>query len=256
MMFEIIHTVFLMKWRRLNWTLKQIMRKQRFLGLKEYPLTVGENTIIMNVTAENGEVVTFKYSVTRDPINSAQLKHLKVQNYPFENGFDPARTHYMLTVDNEMTSLQMDFEKIDPKAKVVVRGNENFIEGRNVVEIEVTSSAKDKVETYVLEVYRQIYANNFLEYLSVDAELITPQFYKGIMEYRVEVPYDQETITFDGEATLSTSTVSGLEKFGLMYGENRFVITVSSRTKIERKYHVVVNRAHSNDNHLQTCRFN
>ncbi len=219
-------------------------------GLKEYPLTVGENTIIMNVTAENGEVVTFKYSVTRDPINSAKLKQLKVQNYPFENGFDPARTHYMLTVDNEMTSLQMDFEKIDPKAKVVVRGNENFIEGRNVVEIEVTSSAKDKVETYVLEVYRQIYANNFLEYLSVDAELITPQFYKGIMEYRVEVPYDQETITFDGEATLSTSTVSGLEKFGLMYGENRFVITVSSRTKIERKYHVVVNRAHSNDNQL------
>ncbi|MEG0726442.1 MAG: cadherin-like beta sandwich domain-containing protein [Erysipelothrix sp.] len=220
-------------------------------GLGTHELKVGRNQFNINVTAENGTVKTFTFIVNRAPINSAKLKKLNVENYPFDEGFSSDVNEYFINVDNEVTTLQMEIEKIDPNATYKVTGNQNLQVGDNTITIEVTSNEKDLQETYTIHAYRQIYANNYLEYLAVNKNQLTPSFYKGTLVYNVDLTPEESTLKLDGEATLSTSKVEGLGNYDIPYGKTHIKIPVTSKTGITRTYHVFVNRSRSNENYLQ-----
>ncbi|QNN60631.1 cadherin-like beta sandwich domain-containing protein [Erysipelothrix inopinata] len=220
-------------------------------GIGTHELKVGRNQFNINVTAENGTVKTFTFIVNRAPINSAKLKNLKVDNYPFDEGFSSDVNEYFINVDNEVTTLQMEIEKIDPNATYKVTGNQNLEVGDNTITIEVTSNEKDLQETYTIHAYRQIYANNYLEYLAVNKNKLTPSFYKGTLVYNVDLTPEESTLKLDGEATLTSSKVEGLGNYDIPYGETHIKIPVTSKTGITRTYHVFVNRSRSHENYLQ-----
>ncbi|NLW15907.1 MAG: cadherin-like beta sandwich domain-containing protein, partial [Erysipelothrix sp.] len=125
-------------------------------------LKVGTHDYPISVTSEHGEIKVYTLSVTRRAINSSELETLNVNQYPFDQPFDGAKKTYNITIDNEFDRLQLDIRTKDPKATFVVNGNSNLKIGNNKIEIVVTSSGKDKTETYVINAYKQEYGNNFL----------------------------------------------------------------------------------------------
>lgn len=218
------------------------------LGVKN--LSVGSNFLSVLVTAENGDIKTYTIEIIRIANNSAELSELAVKNYPFDETFSPQQTTYDITVDNEVTSLDLHYVADDENAEVSISGNQNFILGNNQVTIRVISSKKDLEKTYTINVYRQPYANTYLSSLSVSEGVLTPAFTKTTLEYKVNVTSDVSSITLDAATEISGMTLTGTGIYNLAYGDNRLVVSVTSSSGVVRKYHVVVNRSYKNDNSL------
>lgn len=216
-----------------------------------FDLQEGDNIIPITVTSENGDIRTYSLTFHRDLINSARLRKLKVVNYPFTTEYLPDMTSYAITIDNEVTQLNIEYEAEDPNAEVKVIGNENLKEGSNTIRIEVLSSKGDIAKTYILEVYRQLYSNNYLYYLDINPGQLSPVFVKTTMEYTVEVDYMVSSIDITAEADLSTMTVLGTGKRALEVGENKLEVIVRSPSNVERHYFINVTRKQSDDNLLK-----
>ncbi|NLW15261.1 MAG: hypothetical protein GX038_03250, partial [Erysipelothrix sp.] len=131
-------------------------------------------------------------------------------------------------------------------------GNSNLKIGNNKIEIVVTSSGKDKTETYVINAYKQEYGNNFLAYLAVNRDKLKPAFHQGTMVYEVDVSYEFDTIEITGETVEASAQVSNLGEHQLEYGINQIKIPVRAHNGVVRTYHVFVNRSRSHDNYLNT----
>jgi len=220
-------------------------------GNGNYKLNVGLNTIKVNVTAQNGSIKTYEIDVTRKTAVSALLKNLEVKNYDISPKFDSNTLEYAVTVDNEVTSLSLTTETLDPGATVEITGNENFKVGLNQVNIKVTSSDGSKTETYTIDVTRQVYANNFLSYIMLSSGTLTPKFDKTNLTYTAEVEAETESITIEAEPEDSSATLTGTGTFSLNKGENWFKLVVTSKTGISRTYRVKVTRKQSSNNYLK-----
>ncbi len=83
----------------------------------------------------------------------------------------------MITVPNEVTSLNLSIVKEDNDSTYVVEGNENFIVGANEVNIIVTDK-NNNTTTYKINVIRQTASNNYLKEITTDVGSITPTFDK------------------------------------------------------------------------------
>lgn len=140
--------------------------KATITGNGTYNLNVGENKITLTVISASGIKNPYIINVTRQTAVSAKLSKLDNNNgYKIIPNFTQNNNNYMVTVDNEITSLDLIIETLDPNATYVVKGNENFVVGNNLIEIEVTSSDGKLTETYTIVVNRQVSTNNYLSYI-------------------------------------------------------------------------------------------
>ena len=154
-------------------------------GNGTYNLNVGENKITLTVTSASGIKNPYVINVTRKVAISAKLTNLDNTNgYKIIPNFTQ-NNNYMVTVDNEITSLDLIIETLDPNATYVVRGNENFVVGNNLIEIEVTASDGITKETYTLQVNRQVSSNNYLSYILPSTGAISPSFNKMTNNYTI-----------------------------------------------------------------------
>ena len=97
-------------------------------GNGTYDLKVGENKITLTVTSASGIKNPYVINVTRETAVSAKLSRLEEnRGYKIVPNFSQNNNNYMITVDNEITSLDLTIETLDPNATYVVRGNENFV---------------------------------------------------------------------------------------------------------------------------------
>lgn len=219
-------------------------------GLGTHSLNVGANTLTVLVTAENGSVKEYTVDIQRIANNSALLSKLEVANYPFEEPFNPEVMEYAITVDNEITALDLQYLTDDDQAEVTISNNANFALGNNQVAIRVISSKKDLENTYIINVYRQPYANTYLSSLSVSEGTLSPLFDKTQLVYRVDVTSDISSINVQAATEIAGVTLSGSGNYTLAYGENHIVLSVTSTSGVVRKYHVYVTRSYKNDNAL------
>ena len=229
-------------------------------------LKVGNNTVTVSVTAENGSINNYVFNVVREEAISALLENIKFKNYHLTPEFNSYINNYQLLIDNEidkLSLLNMEIIPIDKKATYIINGNENLAIGSNVVTIEVTSSNGIDKETYTINIERQAYTNNFLDYMYTDQGDLEPVFNKTKMEYSVNVPYDVNTITLFGEPVDKSNTISSIGDkvsgnlldgeigtFNLNTGDNLITVVVTSTTGIKRTYYINVNRAKDSDNYL------
>ncbi|MDE5587281.1 MAG: cadherin-like beta sandwich domain-containing protein, partial [Bacilli bacterium] len=114
--------------------------KATVFGLETYSLDEGENDLVVTVTSESGLVKTYHVKVTREALVSAYLTDLTVKGYELDPEFDHEVFEYNLTVNSEVTELDLSYITEDKNATVVVTGNENFEIGMNEVHIVVTAS--------------------------------------------------------------------------------------------------------------------
>ena len=222
------------------------------VGFDTYDLVVGENNLKVVVTSEGNQTNTYKIKVVREDIVSSLLKTLDVRNYYLTPNFNSEVFDYDVVVDNEVTSLNLNYSTIDKNATVEVRGNSDFVVGLNTVEIEVTDSKGLTTTTYTINVNRQNYSNTYLSYISTSRGELVPMFTKTNLTYEVNVSNTTTSITIEAEPEVESCTVTGVGTFDLEPGENKFPIKVTSTTGITRTYYVNVTRALKDDNFLES----
>ena len=220
-------------------------------GFGKYDLNVGENNIFVKVVSEAGIENVYNVKVTRKEAVSAKLKNLSVDSYSLSPKFNMDTNEYNITVDNEITSLNLNIETLDPNATYVVSGNENFVVGTNTVKINVTSSDGLKTEEYILNVTRQLSSNNYLDYILVSEGNLNPVYNKTTLYYEVNVANDVTSINVDAEASDSKASVSGVGCYELETGENVIKLEVTSVAGIKRTYTIKVIRAKNSNNYLK-----
>ena len=230
-------------------------------------LKVGNNTVTVAVTAEDGSIRNYILHVTRKEIVSALLENVTEKNYSLNPVFNSYINNYNIDVNYETTKLDLSIITKDKKATYTVTGNENFIVGDNTVTIEVTSSNGVDKELYTLNVTRQPYANTFLDYLYTDNGDVTPKFNQTTMSYTINVANTLEQIELFGEAvdkstivtTIFNSTTytqtkgdNSLGVYNLNTGENEIYINVKSISGVTRSYKVIVNRSKDGNTRLNS----
>lgn len=220
-------------------------------GNGTYQLNVLENTIFIEVTAENGDKKTYTLVVNRKKSSNANLSMLIVKESVLDPAFNKNIEEYTLKVLEDVTSLTIFPTLEDKNAHYEISGNENFEIGENRVVIKVIAEDGTEKE-YILNVLRQEKgtASNRLLSLATSEGSLSPEFNSDTLYYEVEVAYSISEITVTGEAEDKNATVQGLGNHQLEVGQNVLGIEVTSAEGIVRSYQIVVKRRHNNEARL------
>lgn len=115
-------------------------------------LKYGENVYEIEVVAEDGTTNIYTIKVFRE--YDLRLSNIKIETYRLSPKFDEKIYTYKVTVKNDVDKLNITAQAMDPNVKVRIIGNNNFVDGDNVVKIEVTYDGTDK-KVYTINVNRE-----------------------------------------------------------------------------------------------------
>lgn len=145
-------------------------------GTGNRTLKIGENELIITVTAEDGTVKTYTIYVTRLEENLLQdkeeensieeienqyaegngLASIKFENASMEPEFQTNIYEYQVKYIGEETELDIKVEPTDSSYIVQITGNENLQEGENIITILVSDKEDNNVATYQLTVNKKL----------------------------------------------------------------------------------------------------
>ncbi|MBU9714932.1 cadherin-like beta sandwich domain-containing protein [Evansella tamaricis] len=220
------------------------------------PLEVGENTIEVEVTAEDGVTTkTYTIKVMRAPSSNANLSALVVSEGSLDPAFDTETTNYEVAVDNDVTTIEVIPTLATSVASYKVNGTDDTTipleVGENTIEVEVTAEDGVTTKTYTLKVTRAPSNNANLSDLEVSEGTIQFDVLKTSYEIAVSSNIDQLTVTLRAEhdeaevevngATLKNGTID----IALGYGENVIFITVQAQNGTVKTYTLKVTREYA-----------
>lgn len=119
-------------------------------------LEEGENIIYIVVTAEAGNTTTYVINVTKtDDAEraNANLKTLSVKGFNIYPSFKPNIYGYNLTITEALQQLEILPEAENEKATIEITGNENLLEGDNIIKIIVTAEDGQTKREYKINAY-------------------------------------------------------------------------------------------------------
>lgn len=112
-------------------------------------LLVGENTIEIKVTAEDGTVRIYKINVTKGTPEKLAISQLTVEGYDLSPAFSSDIYEYTLDIpDLSVTSLNIDAKSNIDNAIIETTGNEGLKQGENIITILVKSQDGKEVLIY------------------------------------------------------------------------------------------------------------
>lgn len=207
-------------------------------------LQVGENTVVIKVTADSGNTKEYILKVTRKepPSVNALLEALSVAEGTLSPAFDPNTTEYTLSVPADKSSLSLGVTTADSKATYQITGNEAFRKEGNAVSITVTAEDGKSKTTYTITVTRE---EPVFAAIELSEGTLTPEFDPSVTEYTLEVPAEILSLS-SLQATPKDSaaqyTVEGNEEF--IVGENVVLLKLTSEDGlVDRIYTLRVQRA-------------
>lgn len=111
-------------------------------------LLMGENTVEITVTAEDGTVRTYSINVTKGEENSLGLSELTIEGYVLNPEFSADIHEYTLDIaDTSVTSLNVQAVANIENAEVEIVGNTELKLGENIITILVKSD-NNEIATY------------------------------------------------------------------------------------------------------------
>lgn len=119
-------------------------------------LKEGENTVTINVTAEDGTKKEYCIHVTKvDNIEmaNAELEKLEIEGFSLYPSFKSNIYSYNLNINKDISNLNITSVPQNEKAIVEIEGNENLHEGENIIKINVTAANKETVRAYKINTY-------------------------------------------------------------------------------------------------------
>lgn len=105
-------------------------------------IQIGENRIVITVTAENGSAREYYINVTKTEniqLANANLENLAIENTNLIPEFNPDVTEYKVTIEEDVQNLNILAVPQIENATVVITGNENLQPGENLISITVTA---------------------------------------------------------------------------------------------------------------------
>ena len=121
-------------------------------------LQMGLNKIQIIVTAENGAKREYIINVTKTDnieLANANLENLAIEGFLLEPGFNKNITEYNIKIGSNVISLNILAVQEKEEAVVEITGNENFIDGNNVINITVTAEDGITKKTYTINAYKK-----------------------------------------------------------------------------------------------------
>lgn len=120
----------------------------------------GENTITITVTAEDESTKEYTIKAIKgegssaSPVDNSVLKlsNLEISGVDFAGIFNPDTHSYELNLNISVKNLKITATPNQEGATVEIIGNENFVEGENMVTILVTSADGSQTATYQIKV--------------------------------------------------------------------------------------------------------
>lgn len=136
-------------------------------------LQMGNNTIQITVTAQNGKKQTYTISVTKT--NEANLANSFLENLAIENvaltpDFRYDVLEYTAEIESNIESLNVLAVPQREGAKVVIEGRENLQFGENKITVTVTAEDGITTKNYIIKVYRKTQEEEQQEEASVVLE--------------------------------------------------------------------------------------
>lgn len=208
-------------------------------GPRTVNLNVGNNDILIKVNNEKGETKTYTLKVIKEDPRSAvnTLKTLTISSGTLN--FQKDILEYKTTVPYNIIKMDVTYEASDPKAKVEVTGNDNFIVGDNTILIKVTAE-NETVKEYKIIVTRQeegaatLSNNSYLKSLSVGGYDLN--FNKKTLEYNLTIK-KEKALDITALPEEKTSKVKIIDNTDLSNGSVIRII-VTSEEGSSREYQI------------------
>ncbi len=215
-------------------------------------LNVGENTISILVTAENGTTQkTYSVTVHRAEPDSANalLYDMVLDTGTLTPAFSPDIESYAVSVGYAVTSITITGTAEDLAASVGGQSGTpiSLNVGENTIVISVTAENGTTVKNYTVTVTRAApSANANLASLTVSQGTLSPAFSSSTLSYAVYVANAVTGITVTGIAADPTASVGGQSgtPVALSVGDNPISLVVTAQDGVTQKtYTVTVYRA-------------
>lgn len=178
--------------------------------------------------------------------NNKNLKSLSISGeYKLTPAFDKDVTEYNMTVGEDVDSLDIKATAEDSSAKVEISGNDKILTGENLVEVKVTAE-DGTVRIYKINVTKgeETIAPGFgLSELSIEGYTLSPEFDKGIYEYKLDIADPSVTsLKVNAKSDEENAVIDITGNDELKLGEN--IITILAKSEDGKEivtYQIVVN---------------
>ena len=178
--------------------------------------------------------------------SNANLKEMRIDVEGITPKFSKNITSYNVVVSNDVNNINVVAVPEDNSASVVVSGNNNLIEGSNIITISVTAPDGKTRKNYIINVTKTAnpeLANASLENLAIENVTLNPEFNSEVINYTAEVEKEVENLNILAVPQRENATVTVNGGQNLAFGENVINITVLAEDGLTEKiYTVVVNR--------------
>ncbi len=231
-------------------------------------LIVGDNSISVVVTAENGDVRNTTITVTRQeaPELSVSLTSLQLSDISLTPEFDSETDSYTATVAGNIESTVITAVTEDPSATLyygsqgpLASGTQSdpiaLEVGDNNLAVEVHSADDQTIKAYYILVTRQapLGTDATLDWIQLSAGELSPNFEYNIFNYTASVAYSVDSISLtpelnDDNATISINGVEAINRqesapISLDEGENTISVVVTAEdNSTTETYTVIVTR--------------
>ncbi|MBW7476701.1 cadherin-like beta sandwich domain-containing protein [Paenibacillus oenotherae] len=229
-------------------------------GAVSVELNVGNNTITIIVTAENGTTKTTTLTVTRETSGNANLSGLMLSSGGMLSPeFGPGTIDYTANVANSVNSITVTPTLADSTATVTVNGKSltagtvsvDLSVGSNTIAIVVTAE-NGTTKTTTITVTREASGNVNLSGLTLSSGgMLSPEFGPGTIDYTASVANSVNSIAVtptlaDSAATVTVngkSLTAGTVSVDLSVGSNTIAIIVTAENGTTKTYNVTVTRS-------------
>ena len=217
-------------------------------GLGSKVLKVGENSFDIVVTAEDKTTKTYNITVTRKEDSDTSLKNIGVKGYNIVKVDD---NNYTLTVENDVTSVEIEAEALSSVASISGIGIKSLKVGENKFGIIVTAQNGD-ISTYNVVITRKASSDATLKNLTVSSGTLSPTFASGTTSYTLTVPYSVTSLTVTPTVNNSEAKTSVTGNTSLIVGSNTVSIVVTAGDGTKKTYTIIVTRSKDTTNTLKS----
>ncbi|MFD1175045.1 cadherin-like beta sandwich domain-containing protein [Paenibacillus puldeungensis] len=229
---------------------------------QQIQLNVGDNTISIEVTAEDGTTKTYKVTVFRAKSNDATLRGLALSEGTLNPVFEPEKLSYGANVPNTTESITVTPALAEGAATVTVAGevvsNGNASQpiklkvGSNIVPIIVTAANGITTRTYTIEVTRAASSNALLSKLELRGAALSPSFSPDHGDYTASVTnvvyavYVTPTLAdVTAHLKINNQTINSGEEIEipLIVGDNLVAIEITAADRTLNTYILKIARA-------------
>ena len=215
-------------------------------------LSVGENEITIEVTAENGDKKEYTVTVTRldeETSYSTSLLKLKTDTGTLRPAFNVDETYYEVEVPYTTKYITVTAESVVEYSTVTGTGTYTLEVGENLIKVKVTS-AEGTYRDYQIMVIRKQNTESRLSNLIVEGSTLTPIF--DMDTYSYDLTTNSDHLEFTNITTLdpnATYEIIGNSFDDAKAYEVKIVVTAENGTD-QSEYTLNVNKLPSNNNNL------